>query len=278
MIERSRCLRVFPDFPEFAAAAKRGNFVPVCAERLADLLTPVSAYLRIAGRLRRPFLLESAEGGEHIGRYSFLGGDPFLEVEGDAQGLVKVDASGAREQIPGDPVAALGELQRCYKAQPVIGAPPFTGGAVGYIGYDAIRWVEDIPTSNPPDGTMPWVSLAYYDSVLAFDHLRHRVVLVSNARIGERATTEEVETAYEKAIDRLEHLSEVLDAVPGHAAPLDEVPDDERGLDALGEITESLSVKSFVLEWRMPRTSFRLGMLSRSYYHGALPVRRAPTR
>ena len=87
MIERSRCLRVFPDFADFAAAAEQGNFVPVCAERLADLLTPVSAYLRVAGRVRRPFLLESAEGGEHIGRYSFLGGDPFLEVEGDAEGV-----------------------------------------------------------------------------------------------------------------------------------------------------------------------------------------------
>jgi len=245
LIERSRCLRVFPDFPEFAAAAKRGNFVPVCAERLADLLTPVSAYLRVAGRLRRPFLLESAEGGEHIGRYSFLGGDPFLEVEGDASGLVKLDANGAREQISGDPVTVLGELQRCYKAQPVIGAPPFTGGAVGYIGYDAIRWVEDIPTSNPPDDNMPWVSLAYYDSVLAFDHLRHRVVLVANARVHERVTTEEIETAYEMAIDRLEHLSEVLDAEPDHAAPLDEVPDDERELDALGEITESLNSQAF---------------------------------
>ncbi|MEC7900322.1 MAG: chorismate-binding protein [Acidobacteriota bacterium] len=245
MIERSRCLRVFPDFPEFAAAAKRGNFVPVCAERLADLLTPVSAYLRIAGRLRRPFLLESAEGGEHNGRDYFMGGVAFILVEGDASGLVKVDASGDREQIPGDPVAVLGELQRCYKAQPVMGAPPFTGGAVGYIGYDAIRWVEDIPTSNPPDGSMPWVNLAYYDSVLAFDHLRHRVVLVSNARVCEKATIEEVETAYEKAIDRLEYLSEVLDAVPGHAAPLDEVSDDERGLDALGDITESLSRQEF---------------------------------
>ncbi|MFQ5743686.1 MAG: anthranilate synthase component I, partial [Acidobacteriota bacterium] len=67
---------VFPDFEGFVAAARRGNLVPVCAERLADLLTPVGAYLRVGASMRRPFLLESAEGGEHIGRYSFLGGNP----------------------------------------------------------------------------------------------------------------------------------------------------------------------------------------------------------
>ena len=77
----------------------------MCAERLADLLTPVGAYLRVVGRLRRPFLLESAERGENIGRYSFLGGDPFLEVEGSAAGLVRIEADGTRHPMEGDPAA-----------------------------------------------------------------------------------------------------------------------------------------------------------------------------
>ena len=81
-------MRVFPEFEEFVAAAHQGNLVPVCAERLADLLTPVGAYLRVAAHLERPFLLESAEGGESVGRFSFIGGDPFLEVLGDAEGIV----------------------------------------------------------------------------------------------------------------------------------------------------------------------------------------------
>ncbi len=246
MIERSRCLRVFPDFTDFAVAAKQGNFVPVCAERLADLLTPVSAYLRVAGRVRRPFLLESAEGGEHIGRYSFLGGDPFLEVEGDADGVFVIDAGGNREKIEGDPVAALAALQCRYQAQPIAGAPPFTGGAVGYIGYDAVRWVEDVPASNPSDGDMPWVSLAYYDSVLAFDHLRHRVVLVANARVEDGAGVAELERVYEEAIDRLERLSEMLDAEPEAAAPLDRVLDRVGGdtAEASG-LAESLDSDAF---------------------------------
>jgi anthranilate synthase component 1 len=244
LVERSRCLRVFPEFPEFAALAKRGNLVPVCAERLADLLTPVSAYLRVAARLRRPFLLESAEGGEHVGRYSFLGGDPFLEVEGDAAGISKVAADGKRERIAGDPVQALEALQQRYRAQPVAGAPPFTGGAVGYVGYDAIRWVEDIPAANPPDGDMPWVSLAYYDSVLAFDHLRHRVVLVANAHVGDDAAAADVERAYEEAVERLERLSAVLDGDADDAAPLDRVLGRGGGAVA-GELQESLGHDAF---------------------------------
>ncbi|HEX9698171.1 MAG TPA: anthranilate synthase component I [Acidobacteriota bacterium] len=247
MKERSTCLRVFPGFEDFAAAARRGNFVPVCAERLADLVTPVGAYLRIAGRLRRPFLLESAEGGEHIGRYSFLGGDPFLEVEGDANGLRATGPGAEGVRIEGDPVAALAALQRRYRAQPVAGAPPFTGGAVGYIGYDAVRWIEAIPASNPADHGMPWASLGYYDTVMAFDHLRHRVILVANARVDADATRDELEAAYERAIKRLERLADVLDGEPAAAAPLERVmggaADDPQG--GLAGRTESLDREAF---------------------------------
>ena len=223
MTERSRYLRVFPEFPEFAEAAKRGNFVPVCAERLADLLTPVSAYLRVAGRMRRPFLLESAEGGEHIGRYSFLGGDPFLEVEGDANGLRAGRDGDELRSLEGDPVGELARMQRRYRARAIEGAPPFTGGAVGYVGYDAVRWVEKVPHGNRGGDELPWLSLGYYDKVFAFDHLRHRVVLVANAHIDEGASLEELESAYERSVDRLHELSVLLDAAPEEAAPLDEV-------------------------------------------------------
>ncbi len=247
MTERSRRMCVFPDFDDFAAAAERGNFVPVCTERLADLLTPVGAYLRIVGRWRRPFLLESAEGGEHIGRYSFLGGDPFLEVEGDVDELTACEPDGTRRRIDGDPVAALAELQRRYRAESVPGAPPFTGGAVGYIGYDAVRWVERIPDVNPSDPDMPWVNLAYYDTVLAFDHLRHRVVLVANARIEAGAGETELRHAYEQAIDRLGELSAVLDSEPRAAAPLDRIHGDRTTIDLkVGEEgTESLGHDEF---------------------------------
>ena len=242
MAERSRYLSVFPDFEGFAEAAKHGNLVPVCAERLADLLTPVSAYLRVASRLRRPFLLESAEGGEHIGRYSFLGGEPFMEVEGDADGILIRDPEGNERRSQGDPVRALAELHAGFRARPMANAPPFTGGAVGYIGYDAIRWVERIPANNPADPDIPWAHLAYYDTILAFDHLRHRVVLVANARVDDAEDDDALRASYEAAREEIDRLSDLLDEPGDHAAPLDKVCDAEGG-EIFGE--ESLDSDGF---------------------------------
>ena len=242
MAERSRCLSVYPDFEGFGEAAKHGNLVPVCAERLADLLTPVSAYLRVAARLRRPFLLESAEGGEHIGRYSFLGGEPFMEVEGDVDGLVVRYADGAERRVEGDPVRALTELHAGFRARPPAQAPPFTGGAVGYIGYDAIRWVEKIPANNPVEPDVPWAYLAYYDTILAFDHLRHRVVLVANARVGDAEDSAALAAAYEEALQKIDRLSELLDEPAEPAAPLDRV----RGAEGIElHADESLNSEAF---------------------------------
>ncbi len=218
-------MRVFPEFEEFVVAAQQGNLVPVCAERLADLLTPVGAYLRVAAHLERPFLLESAEGGESVGRFSFIGGDPFLEVLGDAEGIVLRQPGIEERRVPGDPIRALADLQNQFRAPHVEGAPPFAGGAVGYVGYDAVRWVEEIPARESIDTQPPWLYLAYYDNVLAFDHLRHRVILVANARIEDAADEAHLRASYETALARLRHLSELLESEPLPAAPLDTATD-----------------------------------------------------
>ena len=218
-------MRIFPDFDEFVAAARQGNLVPVCAEQLADLLTPVGAYLRVASHLERPFLLESAEGGESVGRFSFIGGDPFLEVLGDAEGIVLRQPDGEERRVSGDPLRALADLQSRYRAPHVAGAPPFAGGAVGYVGYDAVRWVEEIPMGGATDTQLPRLYLAYYDTVLAFDHLRHRVILVANARIEDADDEAHLRASYAEAQERLRHLSELLESAPLPAAPLDSETD-----------------------------------------------------
>ncbi len=197
-------------FEQFAAAAKRGSMVPVCGQRLGDLLTPVSAALRLFPTWRRPFLLESAEGGEHIGRYSYLGGDPFLEVNGSRDGLRLRHRDGRVERLEGDPVTRLAELQSCYQAAPVADAPPFAGGGVGYVGYDAIRWVERIPESASSDDALPWVSMAFYDTLLAFDHLKHRIVLVANSHLDGSEDAPRLRAAHAGAVGRIERLAESL--------------------------------------------------------------------
>lgn len=203
-------LSTVPGFEAFSIAACHGSIVPVCGERLGDLLTPVAAALRLFDRVRRPFLLESAEGGEHLGRYSYLGGDPFLEIVGDRVGLRLIHPDGRQERLEGDPVARLAEVQARFRAAPVAGLPPFTGGGVGYIGYDAIRWVEQIPEPAEPE-TLPWAYLAFYDTLLAFDHLKHRVHLIANAHIQDPHDRAHLRAAYNDALERIERLATYLD-------------------------------------------------------------------
>lgn len=215
-------LSTLPSFEAFADAARQASIVPVCGERLGDLLTPVAAALRLFGRVRRPFLLESAEGGEHIGRYSYLGGDPFLEVIGDCDGLRLLYADGRQERLDGDPVARLAEVQARFRGAQVAGMPPFAGGGVGYVGYDAIRWVERIGRVAESDN-LPWMVLAYYDTLLAFDHLKHRLLLVSNAHISDPHDRAGLRVAYGAALNRIAELADKLDAPPGPTLSLESV-------------------------------------------------------
>jgi len=210
-----------PDFDTFRELAAAHALVPVYAEQLGDLLTPVAAALRTFGQVRRPFLLESAEGGEHIGRYSYLGGDPFLEVIGDAEGIVLHRVGAEPERLDGDPVGELAALELRYRAAAVDGAPPFAGGAVGYIGYDAVRWVEKIPPAARDE--MPWCWLGYYDTLLAFDHLKHRVKIVANAHVPDGDDDQALRAAYDDACARIDALGSRLLERGADAVPLDTV-------------------------------------------------------
>src|SRR5678816_4799764 len=140
-------------FEEFTDLARRGTFVPVCKELVADLLTPVSAFLKIAEDADYAFLLESVEGGEHVGRYSFLGKDPFLILR-SREGKTIVDRAGQTTESEQPFIAMLRELMTSFHSPFVPGLPRFTGGAVGYLGYDAAAWFEPVTlqdVSQPED-------------------------------------------------------------------------------------------------------------------------------
>jgi anthranilate synthase component 1 len=216
-----------PDFEAFCELAEEHGLVPVYAEQLGDLLTPVAAALRLADHVRRPFLLESADGGESVGRYSYLGGDPFLELVGDAAGITLRPAEGAPERLDGDPIAALAAIDSRYRAAVVEGVPPFAGGAVGYVGYAAARWVEDVDVAVAEGDELPWCWLGYYDTILAFDHLKHRVKLVSNAHVAGCTEPDQLRAAYDAACDRIEYLAELLLGPGLTPAPLDAIAADE---------------------------------------------------
>ncbi|MBM3777453.1 MAG: anthranilate synthase component I [Acidimicrobiia bacterium] len=208
-------------FDEFTDLARRGTFVPVCKEMVADLLTPVSAFLKIAETSDDAFLFESVAGGEQIARYSFLGKDPFLTAR--ARGGQTVVQRGATEERSDKPfVETLRGLMAAYRSPLVPGLPRFTGGAVGYFGYDTAAWFEPV-TLQPAIADDDEAAFMLFDTVLAFDHVRHRILIIANARIG---GDEDLEALYQFACARIGFVERELErslsqAPRGEGAPLD---------------------------------------------------------
>jgi len=193
-------------FDEFKELAQRGTFVPVCKEIVADMLTPVSAFLKVAEHSDHAFLLESVEGGEQVGRYSFLGKDPFLILRSRG-GKTIVDRMGESTFSEKPLIPTLREMMAGFHSPFVPGLPRFTGGAVGYLAYDAAAWFEPVtlqPTSEMEDEA----GFMLFDTVLAFDHVRHRILIIANARI---TGDEDLESLYQFACTKIDFLERELD-------------------------------------------------------------------
>lgn len=171
-------------FEEYDRLSSAGGLVPVFREMPGDLLTPVSAFLAVGWRAERSFLLESVVGGEHLARYSFLGRDPVLTVEARGTGVVERDAAGSRD-VSGEILDAL-RARLTPRAAEVASLPRFTGGAVGYLTYDAARLFERLPDRHGSKDAL-LASFSIYRSVVAFDHVRQRLVLMALAEPASRA-------------------------------------------------------------------------------------------
>ena len=196
-------------FEDFVDLAKRATFVPVVKELVADLLTPVSAFLKVAEHSDYAFLLESVEGGEHVGRYSFLGKDPFLILRG-RNGQTVMERAGVTTDADTPFVDTLRELMNSFQSPFVPGLPRFTGGAVGYFGYETAAWFE--PTAAREGASAPAdhddAGFMVFDTVLAFDHVQHRILLIANARI---SPDEELRSLYQFACAKIEFLESELE-------------------------------------------------------------------
>ena len=208
-------------FDAFKELAQRGTFVPVYKEIVADLLTPVSAFLKVAEHADYAFLLESVEGGEQVARYSFLGKDPFLIVRARA-GKVLIDRAGETTESDKSFTATIRELMAGFHSPFVPGLPRFTGGAVGYVGYDAAAWFEpvELQAAAREDDEAGFM---LFDTVLAFDHVRHRILIIANARI---SGDEDLESLYQFACAKVEFVERELEralskTVPPSGQPLE---------------------------------------------------------
>src|SRR5688572_31320647 len=195
-------------FEEFKELAGRGTFVPVVKEMVADLLTPVSAFLKIAEDADYAFLLESVEGGEHVARYSFLGKDPFLILRARGN-RTTIDRGGVTTQSDRPFVETLRGLMADFRSPFVSDLPRFTGGAVGYLGYGAASWFEPVlgDLGEGGDGA-DQAGFMLFDTVLAFDHVQHRILIIANARI---TADDDLDALYQFACAKIQFLERELE-------------------------------------------------------------------
>ena len=217
-----------PTFEEFVELAKGHSVVPVYRQLIGDTLTPVSAFCKIQEG-DWAFLFESVVGGERVGRYSFLGAGPFLRFE-VFEHRVQIEtapsSSGPGERTTlehPDPLRLLEERLSAYRAPHLPGLPRFCGGAVGYAGYDSVRYVERLPNAPPDDRGLPDLCFAFYDRMVIFDHITKTIAAVAHAHIpGVRSqesgvrgqesgvSKEELLRCYQTACGRVDRLVERL--------------------------------------------------------------------
>jgi len=207
-------------YEDFLKLASEGTVVPVVKRVRADLLTPVAAYLKIERLNPFSFLLESVEGGEKVARHSFLGFDPHTVVRCRA-GKVTIQRGSETEETDEPMLSALRRLSGQHIPVRIPELPPFTGGAVGYIGYDAVRWFEKIPEKNPDDLELEDAVMMFFSRILVFDHVRHQIHLIANVFTDGR--TEGLEDVYRSAVDQIEtieaRLEDQIDPPPRDDAP-----------------------------------------------------------
>ena len=207
--------QLIPTLDEARRLAREYDVVPLYAEFIGDLETPISAVMKFSDE-ENVFLLESAEGGERFGRYSFLGFDPKRTLSYRDGVYTVVDADGVREVPAKDPFRGLAEIVGKKSVAPLPNLPAFVGGAVGYFSYDAVRYLEHLPDAPPDDLNVPEAYFAITDTLVVFDHLRHRILVVS---LVDAAKLRDVEgegfaAAYRRSADDVRRVAERL------AAPL----------------------------------------------------------
>ncbi len=201
----------YPSLKEFTRLAKKGNLIPVFKEIMADLETPVSAFLKIKEG-GYSYLLESVEQGEKLGRYSFLSSQPSMIFECKDGGIYVSKYDSNKSKLDKrfinsrDPLSNLEEIMKQYKAVEIKGLPRFYGGAVGYIGYDVVRSIESIPETNLSQFALSDAYFILTDNILIFDHIAHTIKIVSCVHLENNLSKNGIRDIYNKACRKIERI------------------------------------------------------------------------
>ena len=200
-----------PNLPQFSLLAAAHTLVPVVRLVAADLETPVGAFLRVAAEEPEAFLLESVEGGEKIGRYTFIGVRPYRTLTARNGEITVVEGGGSRTYTA-DVFAELKRALSEHTTAKVPGLPPFTAGAVGFFAYDVVRRIEHLPELAADELHVPDAHLMFFDQVLAFDHVKKAIHLVVTAGARYPLSAANAAAAFEDAEARLDELEALLEA------------------------------------------------------------------
>jgi len=236
-----------PSRKDFLALAKKHTLVPVFRTLTADLETPVSAFLRAAWESPECFILESVENGEQIGRYTFIGLNPYKRIVARGRSITITEGK-KTAQIEGDVFAVLREALSGHSPARVPGLPPFTAGAVGFLSYDAVRLIEKLPATAADELHVPDACLLFFDEVLAFDHVRKEIHLVVTSDVSLTAPA----TAYADAVKRLMRLEKRL------SRPLPKLPKPKSGKTKL-KVVHRTRKKDYMAAVERTREYIRAG-------------------
>lgn len=191
----------YPDFETVKSLAGDFNIIPVSMEVYTDMDTPISMFKKLENN-SGCFLLESVEGGEKWARYSFMGRNPFISVKGSGSNTTISYREGKTVQISKNPFEILKELMTSYKAAILPGMPRFNGGAVGFFGYDTVRYFEDLPDIPEDDIGLPELHFMFADEIIAFDHLRQKIHIIVNMHVKGN-----IESTYNTTVDRIKEVN-----------------------------------------------------------------------
>lgn len=219
----------YPTRDEFKKLAQKHNLIPVYREIMADFETPVSAFQKL-GESDYAFLLESAESGERFGRFSFLGNNPYLTVTcKDGEVTVK-NGNCVKKFRVSNPLVAIKEILEGYSFAIMPELPPFCGGAVGYLGYDSIRYFEEIPKMGRNDLDLPDLAFIFTDTVLIFDHLKHKIKVLVNAH-----TDGSPDMVYDEAVAKIESI---IEKIRSNSVVYKKVAEDKKSKNVISNISE----------------------------------------
>lgn len=242
-----------PELNEVIRLARTHNLIPVVRHLMADTETPIRVFQHFHEDARA-FLLESVEGGVKWARYSYIGTDPFLMVKGK-KGRLEIELNGERRVVNDKPLETMKALLRGYSSPALPDFPPFTGGAIGFFGYDLLQYYEKLPAHREDDLNMSDIEFMFCDQLIVFDHFKQQVKLIANVHIEPHATDEQIAEAYKRTCAKIDATIERLQQPKPQRTKQNPIPADVE----LGEVHSNLTKEQFIANVEKAKEYIRAG-------------------